>query len=120
MFAVRDILIFAVIAGLLTAGALAVWAWARRPSRCGLAGLTTAVGFAVWNFTLNATDARGFNVDAPVIPLSWADVGSGILAFGVTALVLGLVTERREPAGRVVSAAAIAGLVAILLDLFVL
>ena len=120
MFEVRDILIFSVLAGVLSAGALAAWSWARRPSRFGLAGLTTALGFAAWNVTLNATDARGFNVDAPVIPLSWADVGSGILAFAVTALVLGLITERHEPAGRIVGAAAIAGLVAMLLDLFVL
>src|SRR5438045_114506 len=83
---------------------------ARHPRRFGLGGLTTTLGFLVWNFTLNATDARGFNVDAPLIGLSWADVGSGVLAFAVTALVFGLVTEKREPAGRVVSGAAIAGL----------
>ena len=120
MFAVRDILIFAVVAGVLAAGALALWPWSRRPSRCGLAGVTTTLGFAAWNFTLNATDARGFDVDAPIIRLSWADVGSGVLAFVVTALVLGLITERREPATRVVGAAAIAGFMAMLLDLFVL
>jgi len=120
MFAVRDIVVFAVLAGLLAAGALAAWSWARRPRRFALGGLTTTIGFMAWNFTLNATDARGFDVDAPVIGLSWADVGSGVLAFTVTALVLGLLTERQEPAGRVVGAAAIAGLVAMLLDLFVL
>ena len=120
MFAVREIIFFAVLAGLLTAGALAAWPWSRRPGRFGLGGLTTTVGFMGWNLTLNATEARGFNVDAPLIGLSWADTGSGVLAFAVTALVLGLITERREPAGRVVGAAAIAGLVAMLLDLVVL
>ncbi len=70
--------------------------------------------------TLNATNATGFNVDAPIIPLSWADVGSGVLAFTATALVLGLVAERPEPAQHVVGAAGIAGLVAVALDLFVL
>src|SRR5215210_1048193 len=120
MFEVRDILVFSLLAGLLAAGALAAWPWARHPSRFGLGGLTTALSFMAWNFTLNATDARGFNVDAPVIGLSWADAGSGVLAFAVTALVFGLITERREPAGRVVGAAAIAGLVAMVLDLFVL
>jgi hypothetical protein len=120
VFAVRDIVPFAIVAGLLAAGALALWPWARRGRRAGLGGLTTAVGFMAWNFVLNATDARGFDVDAPLIGLSWADVGSGVLAFTATALVLGLVTERDEPAGRVVRAAAIAGAVAILLDLFVL
>jgi hypothetical protein len=121
MFAVHEILAFALLAGVLAAAALFMtWRWARQRYRYIVAGITTALGFAAWNFTLNATDARGFNVDAPIIPLSWADVGSGVLAFAVTALVLGLVAEREEAAGQVVGAAAIAGLVAVALDLFVL
>jgi len=120
MFAVRDIVIFALVAGVLAAAILAAWPWARRHGRFAVAGVTTAVGFIAWNLTLNATDATGFNVDAPIIPLSWADAGSGVLAFVATALVLGLFTERGEPASRVVGAAALAGLVAIIVDLFVL
>jgi len=120
MFAVRDILIFAVVAGLLAGAALALWPWARHLRRFVVGGLSTSVGFIAWNLTLNATNATGFDVDAPLIGLSWADAGSGVLAFTVTALVLGLVVERREPSVRVVGAAAIAGLMAMLLDLFVL
>jgi hypothetical protein len=120
MFAVRDILIFGVVAGVMAAAALAAWPWARGRYRFLVAGITTTIGFIAWNLTLNATDATGFNVDAPIIPLSWADAGSGVLSFACTALVLGLVTEPREPARRVVGAAAIAGLAAIVLDLFVL
>jgi hypothetical protein len=120
MFPVRDILLFAVLAGLLAAVALVAWPWSRRPRRYGLGGLATCVGFAAWNLTLNATDAVGFNVDAPLIGLSWADAGSGVLAFVATALLFGLLTERPEPAGRVVGAAVIAGLAAMLLDLVVL
>ena len=44
----------------------------------------------------------------------------GHLACLVTALVLGLATDRDQPAGQVEGAATIAGLVAIVLDLFVL
>jgi cation transporter-like permease len=74
-----------------------------------------------WNFTLNATQAvPNFDVDAPVIRLSWADAGSGVFARLVTALVLGLITDRHEPAHRVVGAAGIAGLAATALDLLVL
>src|SRR3954466_9880821 len=120
MFAVRDIVIFALVAGALAAAILAAGPWGRRRGRFGVAGVTTTVGFIAWNFTLNATDATGFNVDAPVIGLSWADAGSGVLALVVTVLVLGLITERRESAAHVVGAAAIAGLVAIVVDLFVL
>ncbi|MBA2465050.1 MAG: hypothetical protein H0V42_08775 [Nocardioidaceae bacterium] len=120
MFAVRDIVIFAVVAGVAAATVLAAWSWARRRGRFVLAGLATTLGFIAWNLTLNATNATGFNVDAPVIGLSWADAGSGVGAFVCTALVLGLGTERRESAGHVVGAAALAGLAAILVDLFVL
>lgn len=120
MFALRDIVLFAVVAGGLTAGSLAVWPWARAHGRYLAAGGATTTGFIAWNLVLNATNARSFNVDAPVIGLSWADGGSGVLAFLATALFLGLVLERHEPAGRVVGAAAVAGLLATLVDLFVL
>src|SRR5215217_563171 len=103
MFAVQEILAFALLAGVLAAAVLfCAWRWARQDHRYIVAGATTTLGFAAWNFTLNATNATGFNVDAPIFPLSWADVGSGVLAFTVTTLVLGLVVERQEPAGHVV------------------
>jgi len=121
MFAVQEVLAFSLLAGVLAAAVLFfTWRWARQRSRYIVAGVATTLGFAAWNFTLNATNATGFNVDAPIIPLSWADVGSGVLSFTVTALVLGLATERGESARQVVGAAAIAGLVAMALDLFVL
>src|SRR5262249_10031265 len=122
MFALSDIAIFSVVAGVLTAAVLwFAWHWSRVNRRFIVAGVTSTIGFALWNLTLNATGAvPNFDVDAPVIRLSWADAGSGVFACLVTALVLGLVTDRDEPAGQVVGAAAIAGLVAIVLDLFVL
>ena len=110
----------AIVAGVLTAAALAAWPWGRARGRFTVAGVATLLGFTAWNLVLNATNGQGFNVDAPVIPLSWQDAGSGVLAFACTMLALGLGTERREPAGRVTLAALIAGGVAILVDLFVL
>jgi hypothetical protein len=120
LFPVRDIVLWACVAGVLAACALFLWPWSRRDGRFVIAGVTTAAGFMAWNVVLNATNGRNFNVDAPVIGLSWADAGSGVFAFLCTALVLGLVVARTEPAGRVVGAAAIAGVVAVGLDLFVL
>jgi hypothetical protein len=122
VFATSDVLFFAFVAGLLAGGVLwVVWPWSRLKLRFWIGGVTTFAGFMMWNLTLNATGAvPSFDVDAPVIRLSWADAGSGVLACFVTALVLGLLTDRHEPAYRVVGAAAIAGLVATGLDLFVL
>ena len=73
----------------------------------------------VWHLLLNATGAMGFDVDAPLIRLSWEDVGSGVATLFATVVIFGLGTERSEPAVRVVGAAAIAGLVATILDVFV-
>jgi len=122
LFATQDILVFSAIAGVLASAVLsATWQWARRRRRFLIAGVTTFVGMAAWNFTLNATQAvPNFDVDAPIVRVSWADAGSGVFACLVTALVSGLITDRSELAYRVVGAAAIAGLVAIGLDLFVL
>jgi hypothetical protein len=101
----------------------------RRPQRLAvgtvapalhLVGLATTAGVIVSNSVLNLTNATGFDIDGPILSLSWQDVGSGIFAFTVAALALGLVTERQEPAGSVVKAAAIAGLVAMIFDIFVL
>jgi len=119
MFAVADIIVFAVAAGVLAAGATAALPWSRRRWRFAVAGLATTAGFVAWNLTLNATHASGFNTDAPVVGLSWADSGSGVIAFVVAVAALAL-TNRREPAGRVVVAAALAGAIAALLDIFVL
>ena len=119
MFATRDIVVYGIVAGALAAAAVAAWPWGRVRGRFAVAGVATLLGWLAWNFTLNHTDATGFNVDAPVFRVSWADSGSGVLAFVAVALALGIV-ERREPAGRVVGAAGLAGLVALVVDIFVL
>ena len=119
LFAVHAIVVDAVAAGVVAAAVVAALGWGRRRWRFAVAGLATFAGFVAWNLTLNATHAGGFNTDAPVVALSWADAGSGVVAFVVTAAVLS-VADGREPASRVVGAAALAGLAAALVDLFVL
>ncbi len=119
MYPVSVTYISAVIAGVLAAAALAIWPWARRRGRFAIAGVLTLVSWIAWHLLLNATRATGFDVDAPVIRVSWEDVGSGVVTVFLIALIFGLVTERREAAIRVVGAASIAGLVALILDVFV-
>jgi len=119
LFAVRDIIVYAVVAGIAAGALTAAMTWCRHRGRFVIAAASTTAGFIAWNLTLNATHAVDFNVDAPVIGLSWADAGSGVIAFVCTVAVLGLV-DRHETAGRVVGAAALAGLAALVVDLFVL
>lgn len=107
------------LAGVVAGAVLRLRRWSSSRGRYLLAGAATAAGFAGWNLTLNATDARGFNTDAPVIPVSWADAGSGVLVFALSTVVLAA-AARREPAGPVVGSAALAGLAALVVDLFVL
>jgi hypothetical protein len=119
MFAIRDIFIFGVVAGVLGTGGLLAWPWGRIRGRFLVGGIATFLGFIAWNLTLNHANATGFNVDAPVIQVSWADSGSGVMAFAVTALALAIY-ERHESAGRVVGTAATCGALALILDIFVL
>jgi hypothetical protein len=105
MYGVSVSYVCAIVAGVLTAAALAVWPWARSRGRFAIAGITTVAGWIGWHLLLNATQAFGFDVDAPVIRVSWEDVGSGVVTLFVTAVIFGLVTERRELASRVVGAA---------------
>ena len=84
-----------------------------------VAGVTTLISWIAWHLLLNATGASGFDVDAPLIRVSWEDVGSGVVALFATVVIFDLGTERSEPAVHVVGAAAIAGLVAMVLDVFV-
>ncbi len=119
MYGVPVTYLSAVLAGVLAAAALAIWPWARSRWRFAIAGITTLVSWIGWHLLLNATQAFGFDVDAPIIRVSWEDVGSGVVTLFATVVVFGLGTERRELASRVVGAASIAGLVAMILDVFV-
>jgi hypothetical protein len=80
--------------------------------------LTAALGILIWNTLLNVTNATFLNVDSPVLGLSAQDVGSGVGAFLVTALVLRFVTDRNATTGQTLAIAAIVGVVTLVVDLF--
>ncbi len=120
LFTIREVIVSAIIAGLLVGGVLALWPWTRGRWRFLIAGGATVIGFAAWNFVLSGANATALDVDAPVIKLSWQDVGSGVGAFCAVALTFGLGTDRNERAANIVGAATIAGVVAALWDVFVL
>lgn len=120
MFSIPEVVVFGIVAGVLAGAALRATTWARHRRRFVITGAATTVGFIAWNVMLVATNATSINVDFPLTPLSVQDLGSGILAFAVSAAVLGLLVEPNEPAKRIVVAAGIAGLIATVFDIFVL
>src|SRR5262252_9216992 len=102
LVSIREFIFVTLGSAVLSLAMLAArWPWARQARRLVTIGLTTATAL---------------NVDSPVLGLGVQDVGSGVAAFVVTRLVLRLVTERAEPAGRVLGASGIIGVVTIPVD----
>ena len=93
----------------------------RRPLVLVAALSATFVGPLSWNGILHraVTEPNGFFVDIPfkLFPVSWQDTGSGVFTLAVASVLLGLVLPR-EPARRVVALAALAALVAFLVDIY--
>ena len=110
----------AVLSGLLAGGVLALLARPQRLPAALAGGVAAAVGPAVWNAILRAAHGDQFFTDAPlvVLPASWQDTGSGVFAVAASALLLGLVVLPTAPARRVAGHAAVCGLAAFLVDVY--
>jgi len=82
-----------------------------------LAAGLAAIG---WNAVLIDAGAGGFFVDAPiaVFPASWQDTGTGVWAFAATAAVCGVIATPGRSAAQATRLAAVAGLVAFLVDIY--
>jgi len=94
--------------------------WSRQRGRLRTAAIATFVAWIIWRLVLQLSNADNLDVDNPLLlGLSAQDVGSGVLAFLLTAVPLGVRSERDEPAHRVVATAAIAGGLAMLVDRFI-
>ena len=92
-----------------------------RRSKVIVAGAMCALaGPVAWNAILRATHADTFFTDAPVavMPASWQDTGSGVFAVAMTAVLLGLGPLGGGPARRTVAYALLAGLAALLVDVY--
>lgn len=98
---------------------LAVPRW-RRP---GLVAVSGVVGFLApfgWQLVLKITHANEFYTDLPLaaFPVSWQDTGSGVITFGLRALVLSYGPLRRAPARSAADLALATGVVALLVDVY--
>jgi hypothetical protein len=82
--------------------------------------LATAAGPLGWNAILRATHASQFFTDAPLrlLPASWQDTGSGVFALAATAVLLGVGLLAGAPARRTIGLAALCGLAAFLVDVY--
>ena len=111
----------ALLAAIVVAAALySRYPWSRPRRRLGTAATATFVAWLLWRVVLRLSNADNLDVDNPLLlGVSAQDVGSGVLAFLLTAAPLGLLSERDAPAHRVVATAAIAGALAILVDRFI-
>jgi hypothetical protein len=110
----------AVLSGVLAAAVLALVARPHRLSAALAGGLATVAGAVAWNAILRAAHGDRFFTDAPiaVLPASWQDTGSGVFALAAAGLLLGGLVLPAVPARRVAGYAAVCGLVAFLVDVY--
>ena len=110
----------AAVSAIVAAVLVALAVRPRRPSVIIAAALAAAVGPAAWNAILNTVHAPGFFTDAPigVFPISWQDTGSGVFALALAAVVLGLGPLAAASGRRVVLTALLAGVGALLVDIY--
>lgn len=119
MFPLREIIIYGVLSGALAGVVVALRHWGRPHGRAIIAAACSGLAYVGWYLLLNQVGAPGLYANLPLIPVSWNDVGSGVLAFAVTALALGLFNDPRERAEDVTRAAAMAALAVFILDVLV-
>ncbi|MFL6224961.1 MAG: hypothetical protein ACJ75K_19625 [Actinomycetes bacterium] len=100
--------------------ALAALARPRQPTVIFTGVLATAAGPLAWNAILRATHASQFFTDAPLrlLPASWQDTGSGVFALATTAVFLGVGPLATAPTRRTIGLAALCGLAAFLVDVY--
>ena len=109
----------AAISAVLAAGGLSLWPWGRQRLRFLIGGASTFVGYEAWHLLLNVSHGSNFDVDNPaLLGLSAEDVGSGVLAFVLTVLILGLLVDRKEQAQKLVTAGVIVAILAMVVDRF--
>lgn len=109
----------AAVSGLAAAIAVRVFLRERRNSVLLTAAVAAAAAPLAWDAILRHTGGRFF-VDAPglVFPVSWEDTGSGVFATALSALLLGFGPLRAETGRRVALTAAMCGLAALLIDIY--
>jgi hypothetical protein len=114
----------AVIWGVVASGVLAVVLVVfilrvRAPATLAAAAVAAMLGPLLWDLILRHTGGNFF-VDAPgvVFPISFEDLGSGVFATAIAALVLGLGPLRAATGARAAWASLLCGIAALLVDIY--
>jgi hypothetical protein len=100
--------------------AVAVAVRPRQPMVIATAAIGALTGPLAWNAILRATHGDQFFTDAPVavLPASWQDTGSGVFTVAVCALGLGVGPLAAGTGRRIAAVAALAGLAAFAVDVY--
>ncbi len=98
---------------------VAVPRW-RHPALIATTTVVSVLAVLGWQYVLRATHAAQFFTDLPFrpFPISWQDTGSGVATFAFTGLALAYGPMRRQPAPAAAGLALAAGLVALLVDIY--
>jgi hypothetical protein len=120
VFEFGEVVVFALEAAVAVAVVLFLWRWGRANNRFAVGALATTLGVLAWNLTLDRTAAWGFTDAVSRINLAWQDVGTGVVVYCSTSVAFGWISEPQEQANRVARAASLAGLTAMVLDVFLL
>jgi hypothetical protein len=93
---------------------------ARRRIKNDRLAISALAGPLAWNMILRAAHGNQFFTDAPiaVLPASWQDTGSGVFTIAVTALALGIGPLAAGTGRRIAAVAALDGLSAFLVDVY--
>jgi hypothetical protein len=120
MLSWASILYGAALSAVVAGAALTALARPRQPAVIAADVLATATGPLAWNAILRATHASQFFTDAPLrlLPASWQDTGSGVFALAATAVLLGVGPLAAAPSRRTIGLAALCGLAAFLVDVY--
>ena len=120
MLSWTSILYGAALSAVLAGAALLLLAHPRRAAVIAAGVVAAAARPVAWNAILRATHASQFFTDAPLrlLPASWQDTGSGVFALAASAILLGVGSLATWPARRTVSLAALCGLAAFLVDVY--
>lgn len=120
MLAWSTIVYGAVLSALVTGLLVAVVVRPRRPAVIVTAAGGALAGPLAWNAILYATHGTEFFTDAPIVvlPAPWQDAGSGVFAVAATALALGAGPLRAGGGRRLAAVAALAGVAAFAVDVY--